>query len=180
MQARAAGHLGPFDDSVAVLREHFTALRTQGRRREAGAARAPDENQRSPQEEATEEVAMMRIWFCSCSRLCATAQRRRGVVRQRGRRRRAGRRRLEDLRDVGRLQGAGAGARRRRLADRRHDSFALQRRRHARRCRDDREHDSRLRAADDDGAADREDAAVVPVQERLEDDVDGHHTRAGR
>ena len=29
MQARAAGHLGPFDDSVAVLREHFTALRKQ-------------------------------------------------------------------------------------------------------------------------------------------------------
>ena len=29
MQARAAGHLGPFDDSVAVLREHFMALRAQ-------------------------------------------------------------------------------------------------------------------------------------------------------
>jgi TetR/AcrR family transcriptional repressor of nem operon len=29
MQARAAGHIGPFDDSVAVLREHFTALRKQ-------------------------------------------------------------------------------------------------------------------------------------------------------
>ena len=29
MQARAAGHIGPFDDSVAVLREHFDALRAQ-------------------------------------------------------------------------------------------------------------------------------------------------------
>ena len=29
MQARAAGHIGPFDDSVAVLREHLTALRKQ-------------------------------------------------------------------------------------------------------------------------------------------------------
>jgi TetR/AcrR family transcriptional repressor of nem operon len=27
MQARAAGNLGPFDDSIAVLREHFAALR---------------------------------------------------------------------------------------------------------------------------------------------------------
>jgi TetR/AcrR family transcriptional repressor of nem operon len=27
MQARAAGHIGPFDDSVSVLREHFDALR---------------------------------------------------------------------------------------------------------------------------------------------------------
>jgi TetR/AcrR family transcriptional repressor of nem operon len=26
MQARAAGHLGPFDDSVAVLRDHFSLL----------------------------------------------------------------------------------------------------------------------------------------------------------
>jgi TetR/AcrR family transcriptional repressor of nem operon len=26
MQSRAAGHLGPFDDSVAVLREHFDLL----------------------------------------------------------------------------------------------------------------------------------------------------------
>jgi AcrR family transcriptional regulator len=30
MQARAAGHIGPFDDSVAVLREYFAALRAQG------------------------------------------------------------------------------------------------------------------------------------------------------
>jgi AcrR family transcriptional regulator len=29
MQARAAGNLGPFDDSVAVLREHFDALRAR-------------------------------------------------------------------------------------------------------------------------------------------------------
>ncbi len=29
MQARAAGHLGPFDDSVAVLREHFDLLQAQ-------------------------------------------------------------------------------------------------------------------------------------------------------
>jgi TetR/AcrR family transcriptional regulator, transcriptional repressor for nem operon len=31
MQARAAGNIGPFDDSVAVLREHFAALREQAR-----------------------------------------------------------------------------------------------------------------------------------------------------
>ena len=29
MQARAAGHIGPFDDSVSVLREHFDALRRE-------------------------------------------------------------------------------------------------------------------------------------------------------
>ena len=29
MQARAAGHLGPYDDSVAMLHDHFTALRRQ-------------------------------------------------------------------------------------------------------------------------------------------------------
>lgn len=29
MQARAAGHMGPFDDSVAVLRDHFTRLQQQ-------------------------------------------------------------------------------------------------------------------------------------------------------
>ncbi len=29
MQARAAGHLGPFDDSVAVLRDHFQRLEKQ-------------------------------------------------------------------------------------------------------------------------------------------------------
>lgn len=35
MQARAAGHLGPFDDSVAVLREHLEMLqeRAKGRKR---------------------------------------------------------------------------------------------------------------------------------------------------
>jgi len=29
MQARAAGHMGPFDDSVAVLRDHFSRLKHQ-------------------------------------------------------------------------------------------------------------------------------------------------------
>jgi TetR/AcrR family transcriptional repressor of nem operon len=29
MQARAAGHMGPFDDSVSVLRDHFTRLKRQ-------------------------------------------------------------------------------------------------------------------------------------------------------
>jgi hypothetical protein len=29
MQARAAGDIGPFDDSVAVLRDHFAALRAR-------------------------------------------------------------------------------------------------------------------------------------------------------
>jgi TetR/AcrR family transcriptional repressor of nem operon len=29
MQARAAGHMGPFDDSVAVLRDHFARLKHQ-------------------------------------------------------------------------------------------------------------------------------------------------------
>ncbi len=32
MQARAAGHLGPFDDSVAVLREHFEMLEQKAKR----------------------------------------------------------------------------------------------------------------------------------------------------
>lgn len=31
MQARAAGHLGPFDDSVAVLREHFEMLEAKAK-----------------------------------------------------------------------------------------------------------------------------------------------------
>jgi TetR/AcrR family transcriptional regulator, transcriptional repressor for nem operon len=31
MQARAAGHMGPFDDCVAVLRDHFSRLRVQAR-----------------------------------------------------------------------------------------------------------------------------------------------------
>ena len=29
MQARAAGHMGPFDDSVAILRDHFSRLEAQ-------------------------------------------------------------------------------------------------------------------------------------------------------
>jgi TetR/AcrR family transcriptional regulator, transcriptional repressor for nem operon len=33
MQARAAGHLGPFDDSVAVLRDHFARLQSQAKLR---------------------------------------------------------------------------------------------------------------------------------------------------
>jgi TetR/AcrR family transcriptional regulator, transcriptional repressor for nem operon len=37
MQSRAAGHLGPFDDAVAVLREHFDLLQ----RRSAAARRGP-------------------------------------------------------------------------------------------------------------------------------------------
>lgn len=32
MQSRAAGHLGPFDDSVAVLREHFEMLQQKAKR----------------------------------------------------------------------------------------------------------------------------------------------------
>jgi AcrR family transcriptional regulator len=40
MQARAAGHIGPFDDSVAVLREHFDALRAQAAATNTGGARA--------------------------------------------------------------------------------------------------------------------------------------------
>jgi TetR/AcrR family transcriptional regulator, transcriptional repressor for nem operon len=32
MQARAAGHMGPFDDSVAVLRDHFARLEQQAKR----------------------------------------------------------------------------------------------------------------------------------------------------
>jgi TetR/AcrR family transcriptional regulator, transcriptional repressor for nem operon len=35
MQSRAAGHLGPFDDSVAVLREHLDMLQSQTQRRKA-------------------------------------------------------------------------------------------------------------------------------------------------
>jgi TetR/AcrR family transcriptional repressor of nem operon len=33
MQARAAGNLGPFDDSVAVLRDHFARLQSQAKQR---------------------------------------------------------------------------------------------------------------------------------------------------
>jgi TetR/AcrR family transcriptional repressor of nem operon len=48
MQARAAGHIGPFDDSVAVLREHFTALRKQAATvTRAGAARAGKKSRRT-------------------------------------------------------------------------------------------------------------------------------------
>ena len=32
MQARAAGSVAPFDESVAVLREHLDALKEQARR----------------------------------------------------------------------------------------------------------------------------------------------------
>jgi len=32
MQSRAAGHLGPFDDSVAVLRDHFEHLMQQAKK----------------------------------------------------------------------------------------------------------------------------------------------------
>ncbi|MNC97492.1 hypothetical protein D3C83_151640 [compost metagenome] len=49
MQARAAGHIGPFDDSVAVLREHFTALRKQATVTRAGAARAGKKIRRTAQ-----------------------------------------------------------------------------------------------------------------------------------
>lgn len=39
MQARAAGQLGPFDDSVAVLREHIDALRAQAATTKRASAR---------------------------------------------------------------------------------------------------------------------------------------------
>jgi TetR/AcrR family transcriptional repressor of nem operon len=48
MQARAAGHIGPFDDSVAVLREHFTALRAQAAAPKAGAARVAKKSKHTP------------------------------------------------------------------------------------------------------------------------------------
>jgi TetR/AcrR family transcriptional regulator, transcriptional repressor for nem operon len=48
MQARAAGHLGPFDDSVSVLREHITALRKQAAdERPRGAARRKKKRRKS-------------------------------------------------------------------------------------------------------------------------------------
>jgi len=40
MQARAAGNLGPFDDSIAVLREHFSALRARAATEKRSNARA--------------------------------------------------------------------------------------------------------------------------------------------
>ena len=46
MQARAAGHIGPFDDSVAVLREHFTALQTQAAAAKAGGVRVRKKSSR--------------------------------------------------------------------------------------------------------------------------------------
>jgi TetR/AcrR family transcriptional regulator, transcriptional repressor for nem operon len=39
MQARAAGDLGPFDDSVAVLRDHFAVLRKQAAEQKSKPAR---------------------------------------------------------------------------------------------------------------------------------------------
>src|SRR5687768_11366826 len=48
MQARAAGHVGPFDDSVAVLREHFTALRAQAAAAQTGAVRVAKKSKRTP------------------------------------------------------------------------------------------------------------------------------------
>ena len=61
-------------------------------------------------------------------------------------------RRSEGYKALGPALGRGRPARRR------HDSLALPRRRHARRRRDHRERDSRLRAADDDRDAHSEDA----------------------
>jgi TetR/AcrR family transcriptional repressor of nem operon len=46
MQARAAGHIGPFDDSVAVLREHFAALQTQAAAAQAGGVRVRKKSSR--------------------------------------------------------------------------------------------------------------------------------------
>jgi AcrR family transcriptional regulator len=40
MQARAAGNIGPFDDSVAVLREHFDVLRGRAAAAKPSTARA--------------------------------------------------------------------------------------------------------------------------------------------
>jgi TetR/AcrR family transcriptional regulator, transcriptional repressor for nem operon len=48
MQARAAGHIGPFDDSVAVLREHFDVLRAQAAAARTGGARATKKASRTP------------------------------------------------------------------------------------------------------------------------------------
>src|SRR5918993_3157934 len=51
MQARAAGQLGPFDDSVAVLRAHFAVLRAQA----AAAKPAPARAGRNPRVSATKK-----------------------------------------------------------------------------------------------------------------------------
>jgi AcrR family transcriptional regulator len=48
MQARAAGHIGPFDDSVAVLRDHITALRAQAAAAKTGAVRVAKKSKRTP------------------------------------------------------------------------------------------------------------------------------------
>lgn len=48
MQARAAGDIGPFDDSVAVLREHFAVLRTQAAAEKARIPRAGARRNRVP------------------------------------------------------------------------------------------------------------------------------------
>jgi TetR/AcrR family transcriptional repressor of nem operon len=48
MQARAAGHIGPFDDSVAVLREHFAALRAQAAAAKTSAVPAAKKAKRTP------------------------------------------------------------------------------------------------------------------------------------
>ena len=48
MQARAAAELSPFDDSVAVLRDHFDRLLAQGG--------GPDSAEREPEFETRKEV----------------------------------------------------------------------------------------------------------------------------
>jgi TetR/AcrR family transcriptional regulator, transcriptional repressor for nem operon len=51
MQARAAGHVGPFDDSVAVLREHFGALRAQAATAKKASVRATRTLDRQPKKQ---------------------------------------------------------------------------------------------------------------------------------
>jgi TetR/AcrR family transcriptional repressor of nem operon len=48
MQARAAGHIGPFDDSVAVLREHFAVLRKHAASDKAKRVRRNKKRRKAP------------------------------------------------------------------------------------------------------------------------------------
>ena len=169
MQARAAGHYWAVRRFRGRVAGGIQALRAQGRCRESRrwyVSRNGNQSVTSPKKQTGEITMRLGVLFlCSgCARPRAP-MRCRSSTRASSRRRRRG---LEDLRDLGGIQRTGAGARRSRLRiggtiGRGTAATA------ARQCGDDREHDSRLRAAEDDGHAISEDSGFVPVQERLEE-----------
>ncbi len=143
MQARAAGHIGPFDDSVAVLREHFDALRQQSAAAKPAPARAGRKSKVSYQE-AREEIAMTRVLvLVLLLALCATVRAEVSFVNEG----------VVDgpIEEVWKVFATSEGYKvlgpalaevDLRLG--RHDSLEIPQRRHPRRRRDDREHDPRV------------------------------------